>query len=133
MNDADAVVLVEEVERAWNGHDMSRFAACFAQDADFVNVAGVWLQGRDEIEEKHASAHARHFKDSTMQCSLAAFKQIADDVAVLHVRWQLDGHGESGPRRTTDTRHGIWTWTVVEAGDGLRIVAAQNTDVLAGG
>jgi hypothetical protein len=38
--------LVGEVERAWNSHDMSRFAACFAEDADFVNVRGWWWRGR---------------------------------------------------------------------------------------
>jgi len=37
--------LVGEVEQAWNTHDMARFAACFAEDADFVNVRGWWWEG----------------------------------------------------------------------------------------
>ena len=37
--------LVSEVEQAWNAHDISRFAACFAEDADFVNVRGWWWRG----------------------------------------------------------------------------------------
>jgi uncharacterized protein (TIGR02246 family) len=123
--------LVDEIEAAWNSHDMSRFAACFAADADFVNVAGMWWRGREEIETEHAASHAGMFKDSTMRLELAAFKVVGSRVGVMHVRWQLDGHGESGPKRTRDTRRGIWSWTVREQGSKLEIVSSHNTDVLA--
>ena len=131
MDEAKAEALVQEIEAAWNTHDMKRFAACFAEDADFVNVAGAWMQGRDDIEEKHAASHAGRFKDSTMQMQLAAFKEIASGVGVMHVTWQLEGHGESGPRRTSETRRGIWSWTVRDHKGRLEIVSSHNTDTLA--
>jgi uncharacterized protein (TIGR02246 family) len=130
MNEADALALVDEVEAAWNTHDMKRFAACFAADADFVNVAGVWLRGRDEIEHKHAASHAGRFKNSTMRLQVAAAKEIDPGIGVLHVTWQLDGHSESGPRKTADTRRGIFSWTVRERSGQLEIVSSHNTDVL---
>ena len=123
--------LVQEVQAAWNTHDMRRFAACFAEDADFVNVAGAWIRGRDDIEAKHAASHADRFENSTMKMQLAAFKQIGAGVGVTHVTWQLEGHGASGPRRTTDTRRGIFSWTIREHDGRLEIVASHNTDVLA--
>ena len=46
MDERAIAALVGEVEQAWNTHDMSRFAACFAEDADFVNVRGWWWRGR---------------------------------------------------------------------------------------
>src|SRR5213596_2396302 len=107
MNQVDASALVDEIRGAWNSHDMCRFAACFSADADFVNVTGAWWRGRDEIEEKHAAGHADMFKNSTMQLELAAFKEVGRGVGVMHVRWRLDGHGESGPRRATETRWGL--------------------------
>lgn len=64
MDETNAEALVREVQAAWNTHDMKRFAACFAQDADFVNVRGVWMRGRDEIEERHSASHAERFKNS---------------------------------------------------------------------
>lgn len=121
---------MEEVETAWNSHDMRRFAACFAEDADFVNVGGVWIRGREEIEEKHARSHAGRFKGSTMQMKLAALKGIVPGVAVAHVTWRMEGHQESGPKRTTGTRIGIWTWTVRDRGGRLEIIASHNTDTL---
>jgi uncharacterized protein (TIGR02246 family) len=126
----DVAALVDEIEAAWNSHDMGRFAACFATDADFVNVAGAWWRGREEIEERHAASHAERFKNSTMRLELASFKEVGSDIGVLHVRWQLDGHGQSGPRRTTETRRGIWSWTVRRRDAKLEIVSAHNTDVL---
>ena len=56
--------LVADVEDAWNAHDMSRFAARFAEDADFINVRGWWWRGRDEIDAATPSC--------TKQCSVKA-------------------------------------------------------------
>jgi uncharacterized protein (TIGR02246 family) len=122
--------LVAEVEAAWNAHDMARFAACFAADADFVNVMGAWWKGRDEIEQRHAALHAGRFAESVMRAHLAAFKEVGPGIGVGHVTWHLAGHGASGPDRTTELRGGIWTWTVRERGDALEIVASQNTDIV---
>ena len=130
MNEALVSSLVTEAEAAWNAHDMKRFAACFAEDADFVNVAGDWWHGRNEIEQRHASGHAAQFKNSTMQMELAGFREIGPGIGVVHVRWLLNGHGPSGPKQTTDPRPGIWSWTVRDRGGKLEIVASHNTDVL---
>jgi len=131
VNRRDAEALVAEVEAAWNSHDMARFAACFATDADFVNVVGAWWRGREEIEEKHAASHADMFKNSTMQVQLASVKEVGPDIGVMHVTWRLEGHAASGPTRTTDPRSGIWSWTVRERPSRLEIISSHNTDVLA--
>jgi hypothetical protein len=65
-----------------------------------------------------------------MRLELAAFKDVGPEIGVMHVRWQLDGHGVSGPRRTTETRRGIWSWTVRQHDGKLEIVSSHNTDVL---
>ena len=130
MNQKAAEELVAEIEAAWNSHDMARFAACFAKDADFVNVVGAWWRGRKEIEEEHAARHADRFKNSRIQVRLASFREIAPSIAVLHVPWRLDGHAESGPSVTADTRRGIWSWTVRQHDGQLEIVSSHNTDVL---
>ena len=124
------MALVREVEEAWNTHDMTRFAACFAVDADFVNVGGMWWKGRPEIEHKHARVHAGPFRESVLVQELAAFREVGLGVGVAHVTWQLEGHAPSGPHQTTDSRRGIQTWTVRERNAVLEIVAAQNTDAL---
>ena len=130
MNRKDAEALVAEVEAAWNSHDMARFAACFATDADFVNVTGAWWRGRAEIEERHAASHADMFKKSTMQVQLASSKEIGLGIGVMHVTWRLEGHAESGPTKTTDPRCGIWSWTVRERQSRLEIISSTTLTCL---
>ena len=125
MNEAQVSAVVDEFEAAWNAHDMRRFAACFADDADFVNVAGVWWHGREVIEEKHVAAHAEGLKHSTMRIQLAALKQIGRGIAVAHATWRLD-RSDTGA-----TRSGVMSWTVRDRNGTIEIVSAHNTDTVA--
>lgn len=69
--------LVADIEKAWNTHDMSRFAARFAEDADFINVRGWWWRGREEIEHRHALLHETMFRESSMSLELASRERSA--------------------------------------------------------
>src|SRR5580658_3018493 len=62
--DATATVksVVASLAESWNRHDMTAFAAAFAEHADFVNVIGMHWQGRQEIEIKHAQTHRTIFR-----------------------------------------------------------------------
>lgn len=130
MHEAAIRDLVAEVQAAWNAHDMVRFAANFADDADFVNVRGMWWRGRAEIEERHTASHASRFRDSRMANRLEEAREIAPGVWVAHVSWTMEGHLRSGPRDTAEVRHGISTWVLQRRGTKLVIAAAHNTDEL---
>jgi uncharacterized protein (TIGR02246 family) len=73
--------LVADVEDAWNAHDMGRFAARFAEDADF-NVRGWWWRGRDEIERRHALLHETMFGESSMSLELASTREVCRGVVL---------------------------------------------------
>jgi uncharacterized protein (TIGR02246 family) len=49
---------------------MAGFAGLFHDDAAFVNVAGHYLRGREEIGRVHALAHAGSFRDSSLSAKL---------------------------------------------------------------
>ena len=130
MDEEKVAGLVGEVEQAWNKHDMARFAGCFAEDADFVNVRGWWWKGRAEIERNHALSHETMFRDSTIRLELASAKELGAIIVIAHVRWQMVGHEHSGPEQTSQPRAGIWTWVVRDRGETLEIVASHNTDTM---
>ena len=109
---------------------MAAFAGLFSADADFVNVAGWWWRGRDEIEAMHARLHETIFAVSSMDMWLAGSRQITEDIYVVHVRWRMVGHGAGGARAESESREGIWTW-VVRSGERLEIIASHNSDTLA--
>lgn len=122
--------LVEGFARTWNAHDMKAFAQLFADDADFVNVAGMWWKGRAEIQTKHEQTHATRFKGTTLAASGTSVRLLRADVAVIHFSWELTGEVDR-EGKFLPVRRGIMTIVATSQADGWKIVAAQNTNALA--
>ena len=125
----------------WNRHDMNAFGKLFAQDADFVNVAGALWTGRRTIQEQHAYSHGtipadtpgfsaedrRYygiFRNSTLKFDQADVRLLRKDVAVAHVNWDL-----MGDSRTQTSRHGVFLFALTRQNGEWLIAAAQNTEV----
>jgi uncharacterized protein (TIGR02246 family) len=51
---------------AWNDRDADRLAALFAEDAEFVNVTGLWWHDREAIRKAHAYGLDTIFSESTI-------------------------------------------------------------------
>jgi uncharacterized protein (TIGR02246 family) len=113
----------------WNSHDMKSFAELFAEDADFVNVIGLWWRGRPEIQKEHETLHATRMRNSNLIAAEIAVRLLRPDVAVIHVRWQLTGDtGIDGVR--LPPRQGVLSFVTVRTGSKWLIASAQNTDVV---
>jgi len=121
--------LVDGFIRAWNAHDMKALGELFAEDADFINVAGKWWKGRADIQARHQEAHATRFKTTMLVETNTTVRLPRPDVAVLHFQWELSG--ELDPEgKPTATRHGIMQIVAVKQPGGWRIVSAQNTNAM---
>ena len=115
--------------RAWNAHDMKALAELFTEDADFVNVAGMWWKGRAHIQTMHERSHAAKFKDTMLVETNTTVRMLRPDVAVLHFKWELSG--ELNPDgKPAITRHGVMHIVAVKQANGWRIVSAQNTNAM---
>lgn len=125
---------------AWNNHDMDSFGKLFAPDADFVNVTGILMKGRHEIQSHHAWSHGAIpestripqtlpknygiFKNSTMKFESIDVRFVREDVALAHVNWQLVGDA-----RTSTPRHGVFLFVLNRGKEGWQIAVAQNTEI----
>jgi uncharacterized protein (TIGR02246 family) len=123
--------LVQDFAAAWNAHDMTRFGALFAEDAEFVNVVGLWWHGRAQIQAAHAHTHATLFCASRVELAALTVRWPQPQLALARCRWELTGHvspdGAPLPRRD-----GILV-TVVQAHAGRwLIIDAQNAEVIEG-
>ena len=124
-NEASVRNVVAGFATAWNIHDMTSFGKLFAPDADFVNVGGSWLKGREDIQMNHAFYHGTIpadspsqvcntcstnvkaginygiFKTSTMRFIQIDVCFLQKDAAVAHASWELLGDARSpkDPRR----------------------------------
>lgn len=128
---ADAEDLPAEIAAAWNAGDASRFAALFADDADFVNVVGLWWEKRRAIEKAHAYGFERIFANARMTVERVKVRSLGSQVRVVHFRWAMEGQtapdGSPAGRRT-----GIMSLVAQVTSGGLEIVSAQNTDIIEG-
>lgn len=128
--DQEAVKDVVTVfEDSWNRHDIEVFAQLFAEDADFVNVIGLWWKGRPEIKQAHEASHATMFKNSSLSVSGTSVWFLKPDVAIARSEWELIGHTDP-QGETLPPRKGILTNVMTEKDGRWSIVASQNTDIV---
>jgi uncharacterized protein (TIGR02246 family) len=116
------------LQEAWNRHDTKAFANLFAEDADFVNVAGAWWKGRAEIEEKHRASHATIFRDSTLSVEQVYVRFLTPDIAIAHVLTALIGQ-KMADGTMVSPRRALLTQVLQKQSGKWLIVASHNTDV----
>jgi uncharacterized protein (TIGR02246 family) len=123
--------LVERFAAAWSAGDAPAIGALFADDADFVNVVGLWWRRRADIEQAHAYGFERIFAGSTMRLLETRVRRMSADVAVVHGRWELAG--QRGPEGSPGgRRRGVLVLVARRTPAGWEAVTAQNTDRLPG-
>jgi uncharacterized protein (TIGR02246 family) len=114
---------------AWNAHDMAALAQLFAEDADFVNVVGIWWRDRRAIEEAHAFAHRTFFRNSHLEIDDVTLKHLRPDLVTVHSTWTLSGQ-EEPDGSVGRPRRGVLLFVASDEAEGWRIRTAQNTDIL---
>jgi uncharacterized protein (TIGR02246 family) len=117
--------IVKQVEDAWNAHDGKAFAAPFAADADYVVVNGMFIKGKEAIEQGHIGIFTTIYKDSRNVATVKGVRFLRPDVAVAHVEWNLEFKvgGE------TKKAQGINTMVMTKEGGKWSIAAFQNTPI----
>src|SRR5690625_7550575 len=76
---------------AWNDYDAEALAGLFVEDAEFVNVVGVWGPDREHIRQAHAYGFRKIFRNSHMKLGRTAVRDLGADVAVVHATWAPTG------------------------------------------
>jgi uncharacterized protein (TIGR02246 family) len=111
----------------WNQHDMEALAALFSEDADFVNVPGMYWKGRDQIRQEHARLHGLQFKESVLTVRSVTVRFLRPDVALAHIKWGLEGERDSdGTSRPP--REGVMSWVVMNRDGDWRVASSHNTN-----
>jgi len=116
---------------AWAKHDGHQLAKTMSEDVDFVNIGGDWLHGRADFELYHTRLLSGRFKDSTLTPLEIRVRFLRPDLTVLHWSWEIEGdrNEDLTPRKP---RFGLFTMVVEKRGGAWLVVAAQNTNWIAG-
>ena len=115
---------------AWNKRDPDRIASLFDEEAEFVNVTGLWWHDRASIRRAHAYGLERMFNESTLTADEVRVKQLSDTVAVVHARLSLSGQTPIGSIKRPGSRANIFSFVVHRVGEAWLCAAAHNTDVV---
>jgi uncharacterized protein (TIGR02246 family) len=114
---------------AWNRHDITSLTSLFADDAQFVNVLGMWWKGRDEIQRRLGGNHETIFRHSRLSPTGQDVYYLRPDVAIVHSTWMLTGQVDRDGKAVPD-QEGIITLVVARGPEHWQINAFQNTDIL---
>jgi uncharacterized protein (TIGR02246 family) len=115
---------------AWNRRDPDALAALFEEEAQFVNVTGLWWHDRTAIRTAHAYGLERIFNASKLSIDETRVQQLSSDVAVVHARMTLSGQTPIGTIARPGSRTSIFSFVAHRVGDEWLCAAAHNTDVV---
>ena len=120
-DEAAILETLKQMNDGWKSRDGEMFAKPFANDADYVVVNGMHLQGRKAIEEGHRALFARipeaDPKESESVRNEVTFRFLRPDVAIVHTV----GFG---------TVHSIATLVLTKGAQGWQIAALQRTAIV---
>jgi uncharacterized protein (TIGR02246 family) len=115
--------IVRDLEAAWNAGDGVAFAAPFAADADFVNIRGEHVRGRDTIAAGHAGIFRTIYAGSRNHYVVEHARLLRPEVMLARVHATLDApHGPLAGRH-----HARFSLVLTKEPDGWEIVALHNT------
>ena len=116
---------------AWMARDADALAALFAEDADFVNVVGLWWEDRAAIRTAHHYGLTTFFRDSRLSVGRVKLRALGPDAAVVHARMILIGQ-RAPDGAEAGARHTILSFVMERGEAGWLCVSAQNTDIVPG-
>lgn len=122
----------ERFVKAWNDRDAAQIAGLFVEDAEFVNVVGLWWHTRQDIWKAHDYGLKVIFKDSTLALRQKKVRYLSEEIALVHARLKLSGQSAHGSTTQPGTRFNIFSFIVQKKPKGWVCIAAHNTDKIQG-
>ncbi|MGS1095390.1 SgcJ/EcaC family oxidoreductase [Aquamicrobium terrae] len=124
----DPAEIAQQFADAWNARDAATLAELFAEDADFVNVVGLWWRKRRDIRKAHDYGLSTFFRAAHLIVEERRVRPMGDTV-IVHARYRIEGQ-LTPEGSAADPRHSILVFVVRRQGSGWIAVAAQNTEVI---
>jgi uncharacterized protein (TIGR02246 family) len=124
-DDARIRELVKTLEDGWAKKDGDLFAKSFAENADYVVINGMHLQGRMAIAKGHQEIFDSFYKETNIKTEVQGIRYIRPDVAIVHFTSHLTG--TSNGQKIDGT--GLITLTVEKLNGNWQIDAFQNTQI----
>lgn len=121
----------EHFIESWNMKSAKKLASVFDEDAEFINVTGLWWHNRADIEKAHDYGFKVIFPDSELSLLYTRIKRISDSAAVVHAKMRLTGQSPKSKQKPS-FRQTIFTFVLNKQKRGWTCASAHNTDIVPG-
>jgi uncharacterized protein (TIGR02246 family) len=117
--------IVDAFEAALNAKDAAAIGRIFAPDAEFVNIMGMRMSGRERIVSGHDRAFSGPLRGSTVTFDQVDELPVTEDVTVLHGHCVRERQGDA-PAQTLPPGTTVLVFVARRGPDGWQAVAATN-------
>lgn len=117
---------------AFNARDANGIAALFDEDAEFVNVVGLWWHDREAIRRAHAYGLEKIFNHSSLRVGVVRVRRMSESIALVHARMTLTGQSLVNDVAAPGVRTNIFSFVTHLTPEGWSCSSAHNTDVVPG-
>ncbi|MEL7119751.1 MAG: SgcJ/EcaC family oxidoreductase [Bacteroidota bacterium] len=124
--------IVKTFVEAWNEKDAHKLASVFVEDAEFVNVTGLWWHSKERIFKAHDYGLKVIFDQSTLELILLKIRFLSLESAIVHAKMRLSNQTTLEEANKPMSRKNILLFVVKKSNEGWTCVACQNTEVLPG-
>lgn len=115
----------------WSAGDADGLGELFAEDADFVNVVGIWWRNRRAIRKAHEYGFRKIFRHAHLEVAELAVRELTPDIHIVHVVAALDGQTRPDGG-TAGRRVAVLSMVARRGAQGFEIVSCHNTDRVEG-
>jgi uncharacterized protein (TIGR02246 family) len=129
---ADEIAVEKQIDAliaSWNNHDYSTMAAYATEDADWVNIVGMWWKNRKEVQFAHQAYHEVMFKNVTLTKNSAHLRQITPDVIIAHLNTKVGAFTTPGGHQKPEADN-MSLLVFVKKGRKWLLTAGENVEIV---
>lgn len=131
LSDADKKAihnLMKEQETAWNKHDMKAFTKSFRDDAEGINVVGMYWRGKAKILKHLTDYHNTYFKNLEEYLEEVQIHPLDKGNAIVVIIWKVGSFPSPGGGVVPASRHRS-TQVLAKGKSGWQVVHFHNTTI----
>lgn len=117
---------------AWNRNDAYALANLFVEDAEFVNVVGLWWHNREAIWKAHDYGLRVIFPEAKIKVGRVKLRELSPTLALVHARAKLSGQSSFAGVEKPGDRQNLISFVVEKREKGWVAISAHNTDIVPG-
>ncbi|MCC6491022.1 MAG: SgcJ/EcaC family oxidoreductase [Candidatus Hydrogenedentes bacterium] len=131
LSEADSKAILDIIkaqEAAWNKHDMDAFTKSYRDDAEGINIAGMYWRGKPELLKHLSDYHKTIFKDLEETLEEVKVHSIGDRYAIAVSIWNVGAFIAPNGVEVPACRHRS-TLVLAKETDGWKVVHFHNTTI----